>query len=123
MPKSELVNDMKLSAQVRKDGTTEVTEHRYQSDSTRETTGRWPEPEVWKRGERLGKGAFGTVWVEKCVSAQGSTRTRAVKVILQTSDPLRKSSCDQELEAVAKFSQPKVGAITRFPFALDVNID
>ncbi|CAG7932049.1 unnamed protein product [Penicillium olsonii] len=55
----------------------------------------------------LGEGGFGAVWVEKFTSTQGSTKIRAVKMITQLSDARKRSYCDQELEAIAKFSQAK----------------
>lgn len=110
MPRSELVNDMRMNAVFRDDGS---IEHRFVHHSARETTGSWPEPEVWKRGDTLGKGAFGVVYVEKCASPQQPPRFRAVKVISNESDPSTRRYVDQELEAIAKFSQPKVRAMMR----------
>ncbi|KAJ9481498.1 hypothetical protein VN97_g11978 [Penicillium thymicola] len=107
MTRTELVNDMKLDAEVHPDGTSHPT---FQPDYAQGTTGRWrPKVEIWKRGRILGAGTFGTVWIEKCVPSEGPARVRAVKVIKKSSDPSEQIYCDQELEAMAKFSRPRVG--------------
>jgi len=58
--------------------------------------------EQWKKEEHLGEGGFGTVWKEKLVTDTGEQRYRAVKRIQKRADYVR------ELEAIAKFSHPKV---------------
>ncbi|CAI7634839.1 unnamed protein product [Penicillium discolor] len=105
MTRTELVNDMKLDAEVHPDGTSHPT---FQPDYAQGTTGRWrPKAELWKRGEILGAGTFGTVWIEKCVSSEGPARVRAVKMIKKSSNLSEQIYCDQELEAMVKFSRPK----------------
>lgn len=70
--------------------------------------------EVWKRGKKpIGRGAFGEVWLEKCIKGQepGGPETRAVKVlrlIPQGEIRLEVSDYSRELEALVKFSQRKV---------------
>ncbi|CAG8037245.1 unnamed protein product [Penicillium salamii] len=109
MERTELVNDMKLNADIRPDQTSHST---FQPDYARGATGKWHRKvEVWKRGKILGSGSFGTVWVEECVSSEGPTRVRAVKMIKKPSDPSYRIYCDQELEAIAKFSQPKYSGL------------
>lgn len=106
MARTELVNDMKLNAEIRPDGTSHRT---FQPDYSQGTTGRWrPKIEIWKRGRNIGSGSFGKVWVEQCVSSDGPARLRAVKMVKKLSDPSHSIYLDQELEAIAKFSQPKV---------------
>jgi calcium/calmodulin-dependent protein kinase I len=117
MARTELVNDMKLNAEVHPDGST--SHYTYAQG----TAGRWPKAEIWKRGKILGSGGFGVVWVEQCVSSQGPGRLRAVKMIKKEPDPSKRAYCDQELEAIAKFSQPKVGAIFGSIHCVDVDID
>lgn len=109
MARTELVNDMKLNAEIHPDGST--SQYAFQPDYAQGAAGRWPKAEVWQRGKILGAGSFGVVWVEQCVSNQGPARLRAVKMIKKERDPSKQAYCDQELEAVAKFSQPKVNAI------------
>ncbi|KAJ5998500.1 hypothetical protein N7451_006310 [Penicillium sp. IBT 35674x] len=76
MTRTELVNDMKLNADILPDGTSHWT------------TGKWrPEIEIWKRGEILSSGSFGTVWVEQCMSSEGPAKLRDVKMIKELSDP------------------------------------
>lgn len=121
MARTELVNDMKLDAEVHPDGTSHPT---FQPDYAQGTTGRLrPKVEIWKRGEMFGAGTFGTVWIEKCVSSEGPARVRAVKMIKKSSDPSEQIYCDQELEAMAKFSRPKVGTILESTHSVDVDID
>lgn len=121
MTRTELVNDMKLDAEVHPDGTSHPT---FQPDYAQGTTGRWqPKVEIWKRGKKLGAGTFGTVWIEKCVPSEGPARVRAVKVIKKSSDPSKQIYCDQELEAMAKFSRPRVGTMLKSPHSVDGDID
>ncbi|CAG7955120.1 unnamed protein product [Penicillium salamii] len=109
MERTELVNDMKLNADIRPDQTSHSA---FQPDYARGATGQWHRKvEIWKRGKILGSGSFGTVWVEECVSSEGPTRVRAVKMIKKPSDPAYRIYCDQELEAIAKFSQPKYAGL------------
>ncbi|KAJ5213670.1 hypothetical protein N7449_000839 [Penicillium cf. viridicatum] len=117
MARTELVNDMKLDAEVHPDGTSHPT---FQPDYARGTTGRWrPKVEIWKRGKILGAGTFGTVWIEKCVPSEGPARVRAVKMIKKSSDPSEQIYCDQELEAMAKFSRPRVGTMLKSIHSVD----
>ncbi|KAF2635382.1 kinase-like protein [Massarina eburnea CBS 473.64] len=61
----------------------------------------------WKRvGEIQGEGAYGMVWKEKLVGVKGNENYRAVKMIHKH---IGNVSVDfrRELEAIAKFSQPK----------------
>lgn len=65
MVRTELVNDMKLDAEIRPDKTSHPT---FQPDYAQGTTGRWRlKVEIWKKGEILDSGTFGTVWAETCV--------------------------------------------------------
>lgn len=106
MARTELVNDMKLNADILPDGTLHYT---FQPDYSQGTTGRWrPKIETWKRGKMLGSGTFGTVWIEQHVSSEGPAKLRAVKMIKKLPHPSHSTYCNQELEAIAKFSQPKV---------------
>lgn len=71
--------------------------------------------EVWKRAEQpIGRGAFGEIWAEDCIEGQepGGPTRRAVKSMrLISQGELRLDVYDysRELEALAKFSRPKVG--------------
>jgi hypothetical protein len=95
---SARVQDTRLNANV----TPIHTEHIFARHGPRE---------IWLRQSRLGHGSFGTVWLEKCERPyrRDTPPLRAVKEI-----HLQPGSNDQvdytrELDAFAKFSQPKVG--------------
>lgn len=65
----------------------------------------------WRRDtliEPIGFGASGNIWLEHCVEGYSSQRIRAVKQIRTRLGPNRKLDCNRELEAVARFSSPKV---------------
>lgn len=65
--------------------------------------------EYWQRQKLIGTGAFGSVWLEKCVHGQAKAQFRAVKQIRVSGlhDP-RPKGFRRELEAFAKFSHEKV---------------
>jgi hypothetical protein len=96
---SARVQDTKLNANV----TAAYTEHIFAQH------GRCGGPrEIWRRQSQLGNGSFGTVWLEKCDKVYRSDRPvlRAVKEIhLQSSNSV---DYIRELDAFAKFSQPRV---------------
>jgi hypothetical protein len=64
--------------------------------------------ETWERIEELGRGSFGVVWLERCISGPRSGTVWAVKELQK--DQASKSVCNysRELEAIAKFSQARV---------------
>jgi len=70
--------------------------------------------EIWERKHTLGQGAFGTVWLEECITGAGSAGAgrdpkaalRAVKVVRKTPD-VSVSELYRELEALAKFSHDR----------------
>lgn len=68
-----------------------------------------PRHEEWRRERFLSSGGSGHVWLEKCISGlqPDSPDLRAVKKIALSSDS-GILDCIRELEALAKFSQPKV---------------
>lgn len=59
--------------------------------------------ERWTRDGCLGRGAFGTVWREKCEQG-GQTRLRAIKEIKKSIATGEDIDYTRELEAVTKFS-------------------
>src|SRR5690242_11884834 len=67
--------------------------------------------ERWERhgNKPLGRGAFGTVWLERCAAGPAAGQIRAVKRISKQGQP-RMSTINyaRELEAIAKFSQERV---------------
>lgn len=64
--------------------------------------------EEWVRQRVLGHGTFGTIYLEKCVSGRRKSDLRAVKEIKKIVLENEQLDCARELEAVAKFSHPKV---------------
>ncbi|RDW81552.1 uncharacterized protein DSM5745_05109 [Aspergillus mulundensis] len=63
--------------------------------------------ERWQRHRYLGRGGYGTVWLEKCINDVVETRLRAVKNVPKTSYSAGAIDYTRELEAIAKFSQRK----------------
>ncbi|RSL66560.1 hypothetical protein CEP54_003646 [Fusarium duplospermum] len=57
---------------------------------------------TWIRKRKIGKGAFGTVWLENHLDSSRSVTVRAVKQIRKTSLSNRP---ERELQVIAKFSQ------------------
>jgi len=64
--------------------------------------------EHWKRQQKIGGGGYSTVWLESCpkVSRYG-VQLRAVKQI-ETGGRFARIDFNRELEAIAKFSHPRV---------------
>lgn len=62
----------------------------------------------WQKVKRLGHGSFGTVWLESLSSGQSQVSERAVKVVKKRSEDSNPIDYSRELEAVAKFSHPRV---------------
>ena len=75
----------------------------YVSGSSTERR-KYRQEERWKRKKRLGRGAFGSVYLEGCVDGPKGGELRAVKRI-----PKHESgNYYRELEAIALFSHSKV---------------
>ena len=60
--------------------------------------------EKWIRVKRLGRGNFGTVWLERCIEGDIKKEERAVKVVPKVGS----GDYYRELEAIALFSHTKV---------------
>jgi len=103
---SDLVWDYKIEATVFGDYTTQVTYRSPAGPSARERRVRIEEH--WVREGRIGQGAYGTIYKERCGEGPDS-RVRAVKVIKKTLVDGREIDYMAELEAIAKFSHPRVG--------------
>ena len=70
--------------------------------------------EYWRQVSRIGSGAYGSVWLEKCVQGHRDVEVQAVKEV--STRPLRSGlqiDYSRELEAIAKFSHDKVSSETR----------
>lgn len=109
-PIPDLVRVSKLDTHFYSDP--EYTEHiRYVSGTGTGTTPRQRrvrKEERWKKETRLGSGAFGIVWLERCIQGDGTGSFRAVKKIPK----LESSNYYRELEAVALFSHSKVSILS-----------
>ena len=55
--------------------------------------------------KELGRGSFGTVWLERCIQGNSKEEVRAVKEIQKVGS----GDYFRELEAIALFSHTKVG--------------
>jgi hypothetical protein len=103
---SDLVLDSKLDTRF-EPGLTVHTYRQLSTDSARRMVVH--REEYWRQISRIGSGAYGSVWLEKCVQGHQDVEVRAVKEV--STRPLRSGrqiDYDRELEAVAKFSHDKV---------------
>lgn len=71
--------------------------------------------ERWVRRNFVGRGAYGSVYLEQCVIGT-SQKLRAVKEIKKSVVPGQELDYLRELEAVAKFSHQKVSLSKDSPF-------
>ena len=111
----DLVRDSELDVELR-DG---YTVHAYfeSSHSSRQPAVR--REETWKQERLIGGGAFGSVWLETCTSGKQKGAVRAVKKISVRQINNRDVVYTRELEAITRFSHPKVrrlatSAVLRF---------
>ena len=100
----DLVRDAQLDVKLR-DG---CTIHAYfESSFSSRQREVWRE-ETWKQERQIGGGAFGSVWLETCTSGTKKGAVRAVKKIAVRQINTGDAVYIRELEAITKFSQPKV---------------
>ncbi|TGJ76816.1 hypothetical protein E0Z10_g10823, partial [Xylaria hypoxylon] len=102
---SDLVQDLRLETSVGFDG---VTQHTYAYSEPHGGQRAMPVTENWKQSRLLGRGGFGSVWLEACVSGPRQGELRAVKEV-KKQDISADATIDygRELQAVAKFSHRK----------------
>src|SRR5271168_4473359 len=103
-PISDLVRDSKLDTTF--DG--EYTLHVYYVSGASLRQRKVRKEERWKQDRHLGTGSFGTVWLQKSETEDGVVQDRAVKEIRKRPGENRMVDYGRELEAIAKFSHPKV---------------
>ncbi|KAL3459679.1 kinase-like domain-containing protein [Aspergillus heterothallicus] len=95
---SELVEDAKLPVTIYPD---------YVSHRVFDPAVRGEREEKWRRDRFLGRGGFGLVWLERCLTDSDDQKLRAVKMIPRQSASLLTVDFTRELEAMVKFSQRK----------------
>ena len=100
---SDLVRDSEIEATISNGCTTQVTYTAGRSAKQR----RVRVEERWVREGRLGRGAYGTVYMERCGRGPQS-RVRAVKEINKSVVAGEQIDHTRELGAIAKFSHPRV---------------
>lgn len=100
----DLVRDSKLETRFLPDFSVE-TVHTYHEPTQRRVVS---VSEHWKRQRKIGGGGYSTVWLENCPKAsRHGVQVRAVKQI-ETGGRFARIDFNRELEAIAKFSHPKV---------------
>lgn len=97
----DLVRDSRLETRFH----TKYTSHIYHEADPSSRQRQVERKEYWKREKRIGRGGFGLVWLERCVKGQANAEVRAVK---QFPKPAKAKDYVRELEAIAKFSHPRV---------------
>jgi hypothetical protein len=71
--------------------------------------GRFSRNEHWKWERDLGRGGFGQVRLQRCVTKSAKQNSlRAVKIVNKPSNPSGSLDCKRELEAIVKFSHDRV---------------
>jgi hypothetical protein len=102
----DLVRDSRLETRFHP----ERTEHIYYESglTARQRTVR--REEYWKAERCIGRGSYGTVWLEQCVEGEREVKLRAVKQIPKAQKASKPIDYNRELEAIAKFSHPKVSS-------------
>jgi serine/threonine protein kinase len=98
---SDLVRDSKLHTEF----PSGITKHVKYVSSRSARQGRLRVEESWKRQQTLGRGSFGQVWLETCISGPDQGKLRAVKEIAKGGSAI---DYERELEAIAKFSHSNV---------------
>jgi hypothetical protein len=102
----DLVRDSKLETRFTNNPYTVHTYHETDLNTKRRVVGR---EEYWHRQKPIGSGAFGHVWLEKCVNGNCGIDVRAVKeIVTDNRRGLKPIDYSRELEAMAKFSHPRV---------------
>ena len=64
--------------------------------------------EIWQSKKIVGRGGFGSVRLEECLTGKRSGEVRAVKKIEYYSSTFTSSEISRELEAIGRFSQKTV---------------
>lgn len=100
----DLVRDSQLDVEFR-DG---CTVHTYLESNLSSLQREVQREETWKQERQIGDGGFGSVWLEICTRGTQRDTVRAVKKIAVRRNNTRDMVYVRELEAIMKFSHPKV---------------
>ena len=92
----------------------EYTQHVYHVSGTTPRQRKVRKEERWARDQSLGTGASGTIYLEKFMTENGEVQHRAVKEIRKRAHKSGTIDYSRELEAIAKFSHPKVRDLSTF---------
>ena len=104
----DLVADAELEASVEKECTTHLLDEFEGRKRIRLR-------QEWRRSKYLGRGAYGSVWLEDCVAGEPrEARVRAVKQIRKFGLGNKPIVYHRELEAIMKFSNRRVCALLHF---------
>ena len=99
----DLIRDSKLETQFHAGYTVHTFQESYPDSEGRVVTRR----EWWHREQDIEAGGFGSVYLEKCI--RGGLQGGAVRAVKQIPiNPRAKIDYHRELEAIAKFSHPRV---------------
>lgn len=106
---SDLIRDSKLETHFLPDCRVE-TVHRFQESDPISGQRLVTRSEHWRREKRVGGGGSGSVWLEKRTKGGRPGQDGAVRAVKQIDTDTRFGSIDyhRELEAIAKFSHPRV---------------
>lgn len=103
---SDIIHDWKIETRMEKSYIT----HTFYESGTSAQERHVQKEEVWERKQKLGKGAYGTVYL---VHAQGNLqKTRAIKKIRKSITDDEDFDYIRELEAIIKFSHQKVSRLS-----------
>ncbi|KAJ5371186.1 uncharacterized protein N7496_007278 [Penicillium cataractarum] len=105
---SDLIRDSKLETSFHPDCSVE-TVHTYQESDLTSRRRVVARSEHWKRLSKIGGGAYGSVWLEKCIRDSHQRSVQALRAVKQIDLDTRYGPIDynRELEAIAKFSHSR----------------
>lgn len=109
---SDLVLDTQIRVEIHQTPH-QIAHHRFTFDSGT-LSGRYARrrerQHVWIQGRLLGRGSYGNVYLHSCSTGdRGETELQAVKTIDKAQMTAHRVNYHKEVEAIAKFSQQKVG--------------
>lgn len=108
LPPARLLSDLVLDSKLETELSGSITEHVFYTTGKSIRERRVRRVERWAREDVLGHGSYGTVYRERC---EGSlSRFRAVKEIRKIVLENEELDYTRELEAIVKFSHPRVQA-------------